>query len=225
MKALFNNFSKRAIVPGILGLCIPVAVAFASSSANSFYNSSTVNAKSATFACSSATKSNNMIGNVLSSASASKATLSFQIQSASSHIIESSKGSDIVTDDVNEIQQATTDGIDKINSATSQAIDKINNIPTKSSPYTSSKLSEEEIKQRTYYELPSPYDSWKGLDPQTDAYNAAIKTFNDYAASVGIPQDALHTEVCKSQAITRWFKDHPQYHPSQPPKIAESPQN
>jgi hypothetical protein len=42
-----------------------------------------------------------------------------------------------------------------------------------------------------------------------DKYQQAKKMYNDYAAQKGIAQDAGDIEPFKSQAILKWFADHP----------------
>jgi hypothetical protein len=227
----FHRMSKRAIAAALISVIVPTSTVV-TLAATGTLNHSSVSASSGTNSSSySSSFATSNVNRYVSSTAVSSDSASSSTISSSSLVSSTPKGGDNVANDIDTINKATTDGLNKINSATSQAIEKIQNTaptstPSKLSPEEARKqaarawasLSPEEKKQRTYYELPDPYDTWKGLDPQTTAYDAAVKTYNDYAASVGVTQDALHTEPYKSQAITRWFKDHPQYCSSQPTK-------
>lgn len=218
-----HHLSKQAIAAITVALVVPAGTAITFAATGSLNHTSVAASSAASL---SSYSSSFAVSDMRSSSIATSS------DAASSSVISSSqKGSDNTADGINAINQATEAGLNKINSAANQAVEKIQgtnpaSTPSKLSPEEArkqaeqawAKMSPEERAQRTYYELPDPYNTWKGLDPQTPAYDAAVKTYNDYAASVGVAQDALHTAPYKSQAITIWFKDHPQYCQSKPEK-------
>lgn len=194
MPDVFHNMSKRVVAAMTVGVVLPASTVITLAATGSFNNSAVV--------ASSAVPTSSYVTSDTSNY-ASSAVVSSDV--ASSSAVSSSKGSDNVANDIDAIQKATDDGLDKINSAASKAIDDINSAKSASSITSSSKP-----KVISTFGIPAPDNEYVEYDGVTDTeqYNAAIKAYNDYAASVGAKQDAGEVETGRSEAIRAWGKAH-----------------